>query len=68
MKQKGIRKSGQHQTREKEKLSPDEVRRSFVKKTVYAVPKFILLGSFLSRPVKVKADHTGGPPPPPDDW
>lgn len=43
-----------------------KVRRDFIKKVAYTVPKLIILGS-LSRPKKVRADATGGPPPPPGD-
>jgi len=50
------------------KKVPDCSRRALVKKVAYSVPKLVLIGTFLSRPIRVRADTTGGPPPPPGDW
>ena len=67
MNRENLKKNGDTKAGE-EKSSAEKSRRSFVKKAVYTVPKLVLLGSFLSRPIKVRADQTGGPPGPPDDW
>ena len=68
MDRRKISKSDSNRSADGKKIASDESRRSFIGKTIYTVPKLIFLGSFLSRPVKVKADHSGGPPPPPGDW
>jgi len=51
----------------KKDIKEKEDRRKFLKKSLYLSPIIIPLGSLI-KPVKTKADGTGGPPGPPPDF